>query len=141
MPYRTLEAIYPENPKSGDLVVWNRTNDFFDLYSIDSINEAKLLIRKLVKEQLDSIAITESSFGLHKYIPYTIKSLTFDNAGEGWQEWYDDDGMRITEIIDEEDAYRQETFEIQDHERQEKYNQETEEDFEEREQMKDEEPF
>jgi hypothetical protein len=60
---------------------------------VDSIDEAKALIRKLVQEQLQDDYIVSNAFGLEEW----------DELDKEWLEWEDNDGFDIMAVIDQED--------------------------------------
>jgi hypothetical protein len=63
---------------------------------VESIDEGKELLRRLIEEQRDRDEITSNVFGLEEYVTENDKSE--------WLEWYDEEDRDVMEVLDEERA-------------------------------------
>lgn len=91
----SLIASHPANPKAGDLCVWNMTDPphKMDRYAVKDLDEAKSLIRRLVKQQLKDDSVGCNAFGLEVFVDGILE----------WEEWDNNEGDDIMVVIDAED--------------------------------------
>lgn len=83
-----------DTPKEGDLRVWHAWNfpDHMNRFRVPSVDEAKSMINQLAEADLARAEVYANAFGLEVY-----------EDGD-WSEWYNDDGMSITDLLDAEEA-------------------------------------
>lgn len=90
-----------EISQSGSLRVWHIQNMLSETqyHPVESVDEAKVLLRKLIASDLANKSIQDNAFGLEE----------FEDFGEGleWCEWYGsdewDNALDIMEVLDKED--------------------------------------
>ena len=100
-----LIAVHPDNPRIGDLCVWNMHDPphTVDRYAVKDLAEAKTLIRRLTEEQLKNDSVGCNAFGLEVYANDQMDPETRDFNAE-WVEWEDQDsGDDILTVMDAED--------------------------------------
>ena len=81
--------------------VWNVINfTSTNFYHVNSIEQAKEVIKSLISEQVSNPAITDNAFGLEVF-----DSDNNDGYDDGWSEWYDDNDNDILDVLyhDEKD--------------------------------------
>lgn len=103
-----IDTDYPCRPADGSLVVThsysiaNRDLDHdsetVHRYTVDSVEEAMALIRKLAAAQIDDPNISINVFNLERY--YSAEDSLYDDPA--WVEWEDEDGMDIMSLLNAE---------------------------------------
>lgn len=85
-----------DNPKNGDLRAWHIINgEIVDLVSVKSRGEAKPIIEKWVKHDLENPLIEFNSMGIEEY----DSDFADDEDTKGWTEQYNEDGEDIMEEL------------------------------------------
>jgi len=86
---KTLKVYHIINPPTTD----NPT--YYGVYNIEG---AVRMIRTLVQKDLKDPRIEMNIFGLEEYNPLSV-------VGMEWEEWYDEGGFDIQQIMDGESDY------------------------------------
>ena len=74
--------------------VWWCTSGTITRYYVENIENAKLIINALIIREEDDESIVWNAHGLEKINEY-----------DQWEEYYDEDGLNIEEIMDQEDEH------------------------------------
>lgn len=72
-------------------VWWNTDGDEFEFF-VDTIDEAKIVLKTLTRRDLQDDTIGYNAGGLEER----------NHEADEWNEWYDDDGRDITEVMNDE---------------------------------------
>ena len=72
-------------------VWWHRDGKSFDFY-VDTVDEAKMVIQVLTQHDLQDDTIGYNAGGLEEH-----------TEADGWQEWMNDDGLDIMEVMYEDE--------------------------------------